>query len=467
MFGLCYTFINMKNLFDEIESYISEEPLRMHVPAHKGRGLEDFLKAEFDITELDFSDNLNHPEGIILKEEKKISEVFSSKASLISVNGASAAVICAICSAVEPTQAVLVPDDCHLSVYYGCIQRGAELIRLRVADHIAGIQLEEIKSGVEKARKNGVNLKACVITSPTYFGCCCDIKAICSYLRQENITVIVDEAHGTHFHFCSDYPASAVDSGADYVIHSAHKSINGLTQTGLLHLCSDKTAPERSRAFMRLNTSTSPSYLLMLSVIKAVEDINNRKNTLYEIKKWYNEFYEQCSLSGKFILLNKEKYQNGQAADYDPFKLCIYSGSITSGFFEENFGIYPELSIDGVTLFCCGMNTNRQDITRLKNALKSAESKTAGFSKGDIPKYGFPQTEAALINPGAFYAGKCSTEDVKDSIGRISTDFVFSYPPGAPVIIPGQRITSAIAEYITQNEALCGAANKKIKVAIQ
>ena len=458
-----------KKLRKEIENYIKKEPVRFHVPSHKGRRSifsDVYLR---DITELSFSDNLNDPKTIIKFEEEKASGIFHARSTLFTVNGATAAIIASIMSAIKPGEKLLLPTNSHISCYYGAIHAGAEVVPLRIKNLTVGITFDEILAALELHQ----GIKLCVITNPTYYGCCNDIESICEELKKKNIIVIVDESHGTHFNFSDVFPISALACRADIVVHSGHKTINGLTQTGLIHLVSEKIDVQSVRSNLCLIQSTSPSYVLLLSLIEAVRQLKTSSNILNQINIWYNSLKSELNKDSLFTLLNYHFYSLGQAFNYDPMKIYIsslekkISGYDLESALESEFAIYSEMSDDDGVLLASGLNAIQEDYRRLLVALNSitADKNKVKFTKKTLNTDKLYLDHKLVLSIREAYVSDGEYKKLTNSNGEISAGFVTAYPPGVPILIPGSLInTDIIATIINSKRNFSGITNGTIKI---
>ena len=445
-----------KKLKEEIDNYIKKNPVRFHVPSHKGRNHQIADLYSRDITELSFSDNLNDPNNIIKNEEQKASEIFNSFSTLFTVNGATAAIIASIMSVVKPGEKLLLPTNSHISCYYGAIHADAHIIPLKVENFTIGVTLEEVLTTLDRHK----SIRACVITNPTYYGCCNDIEKICEELHKHGIIVIVDESHGSHFHFSDIFPLSALDCGADIVVHSGHKTINGLTQTGLLHLNNINMDVQTVRSKLRLVQSTSPSYILLLSLIDAIHQLKSSADILNKINVWYNSLKSELDKDSFFILRNHNLYLQGNAFNYDPLKLYISASNqnVTGWDLDEilasKYAIYSEMSDDDGVLLVSGLNTIQEDYTRLINALKCISNDISRIKpkqtvfKSNVANLEFKQ----ILEIRDAYLSQFEYVKLTDAIGQISSEFIIAYPPGVPVLIPGSLIDIGIIETIVHSK---------------
>ncbi len=445
-----------RKLSEEIENYLKMNPVRFHVPSHKGKGnLFDntYLR---DITELPFSDNLNDPNSIIQIEEQKASEIFNSHSTLFTVNGATAAVMTSMMATIKPREKLLLPTNSHISCYYGAIHADAQIIPLKVKNFATGVTYEEVLSAL--AEHNDINV--CVITNPTYYGCCNDIEKICRELHKHDITVIVDESHGTHFHFSDLYPVSAVDCCADIVVHSGHKTINGLTQTGLIHLISKKIDTQAVRSKLRLVQSTSPSYLLLLSLIDAIQQLKTSSNILNKINIWYNSLESELNKNSFFTLLNHRLFLDGQTYNYDPMKLYLsasdkeISGYDLAGILESKFAIYSEMSDDDCVLLVSGLNATKNDYSTLLDALESirTDNNKRNLTKNKFEQDPYCYDHKQVLSIRDAYFSDSEYKEFVNTTGEISAEFVMAYPPGVPILIPGSLIDNEVITTIKNSK---------------
>ena len=456
----------MKNdkLSERAASYIKRNPVRFHVPSHKGRGESRYIDREYDITELDFSDNLSYPESVIREHEKRLSGLFGVRSTSVTLNGSSSALMAAVMSCARAGEKVLIPSDSHLSAYYGVMHAGAVLIRAECADPFSGCTFEELQRSIEAHP----GIKAAVLTYPTYYGCCGSLEKMISYLRSKGIMSIADAAHGTHLRFGEGYPAAAEDCGCDLAVHSGYKTINGPTQSAMLHNVSGQIPAMDLRKWLRTINSTSPSYPLLLSFLEAAEGLNASKNELTELYLWYNElaeFLEKTPLT----LLNYEKSRSSEDIKFDPLKLPVdfsyaeMDAGEAAGILRENFGIYAEMHDDNVLLLAAGLNSVKEDYDMLKKALGSLNLK--GSRKQKTIK-NLPPLPKQLLDMKSAMQMRYEWTDIDDAQDRISADFLSVYPPGAPLILPGSLISRETAEYYSSaaGERTAGFAGKKIKV---
>lgn len=446
----------MRNtLRESITENTSGDHARFYVPGHKGvKDLAGGIARE-DVTELYFTDDLNHPSSHIQRAEKDASELFGSRFTLFSVNGSSAAVMASVMSCAREGYAVLLPSDSHLSCYYGALHARAKVKRLYIADPVRGLQIGELE---EYLSRTDEPISCCVITSPTYCGCCADLDRIIPILHGRGIRVIADESHGTHLLFTSSADRSAVRHGADYVVHSAHKTMGALTQTAMLHV-NDPDADENAvRFFMRSLQSTSPSFPLICSVMDSVERLKTDRGLFEDKEVWYNEMLET---SKNFRNLEMLSFGGRR----DPLKITVRfhtkAEDLTRILREEK--VDEEMILGDLAVFSMGIGTTGKDIDQLKKALARADAPEGT----DLPRAPLALPETPCVTDMA-RALSLPAEYVplKDCEGRISADMVNVYPPGSPVLIPGSLVTADVIGYIEGAGSVNGIYDGALRVII-
>ena len=272
------------DLLSKLDGYCSEDYVPMHMPGAK-RNTELFQMQNpygIDITEIDGFDNLHHATELLAESMKEASRIFGAEETLYLINGSSAGILSAICGATSRGDQILVARNCHISVYHAIYMNGLYPIYFKPACDTRtgiyqGITIEEIRHEV----KNHPEVKAVVLTSPTYEGNVSQIKEIAEFLHDRDIILIVDEAHGAHFHMSDAFPESAVLQGADAVIQSIHKTLPSFTQTALLHLNGTRIDRERVKMYWNIYQTTSPSYILMAGIDRCMSILRTDGEVLF------------------------------------------------------------------------------------------------------------------------------------------------------------------------------------------
>lgn len=436
----------MKNQLNEnIKNYIDKNPTRLHMPGHKGRVEKEYFYKS-DVTELSFNDNLLSPNDVILRLSEYIKDTFKSKKSFILVGGSTSGIISSILYSLNENDKILFPRNSHISSYYGLFLSGGRPIYIYPKDNILGITEEEYINAV----KENPDIKAAIITYPSYFGFSMDIEKVCDEIKKINkeIIIIVDEAHGTHFSFCDEYPNSSLRANSDIVITSMHKTLTALTQTSLLHVNSDLIDINKLKLYINMTTSTSPSYLFLTSVEEAVHLAKDSGDEiLKDIKKWYIKTKDYVESNTKFSF---EEF-SGKIHDYT--KICIdtsnsdLDGYILSEILEKKYNIFTECSTDKYTLCYLGLKTDESDLEKLKKALKIIDKEKFKIKKRNDIVF---ENKKPIIKYNMRNALKMNRESVKldEAVNKVSIDYIVPYPPGFPILAPGEVIDNDIISYL-------------------
>ena len=480
----------MERLYKKLENYGKSDFYPFHMPGHKRNKacIEGDFPVERDNTEIDGFDDLHHSEGILLEAQKALSRLYGTRASFFSVNGSTAGLLTAISACVKKGGQILVARNCHKAVYHAIYLR--ELVPTYIypqSDPKLGINGEISASRVERCLEANPEIEAVLITSPTYDGVVSDVRRIAEIAHKHGIPLIVDEAHGAHFRFSDYFPDSAVDLGADVVIQSFHKTLPAMTQTAVLHLCSDRVNEKLIHRFLGIYETSSPSYILMSSLDACVYKLERDGSRLFEeFTKNLEEARARLSKC-KYIRLvpsvEEEKImrENQQLFDFDRSKLILatnqssLNGPELSRILREEFHLEMEMTTENYVLAMATVGDTREGFSRLCQAVeeidrrelqKVREAQNAGETcncKCD-PMKQLMTISKAMESPSQL----CLLEE---SVGKISAEFVYLYPPGTPIIVPGEQITGLftrnVRRYMEQGlniHGLCGENNEKICV---
>lgn len=419
---------------NEVENKIS-----FGMPGHKGKNFFD-LDIKRDLTEIYGTDNLLNPSGVIDDLHKEISKVFGSRESFMTTNGSTGALHIAMAMATRPGDKVLIQRNTHKSIYNGLLLNDLDPVYLNTIydkDRAMyfGIGLDELR---EKIKEN--KIAACVLVSPNYFGGILRLKEIIEILHEKDIPVIVDEAHGAHLYFSDLKKYSALDAGADLVINSTHKMIPSLTQAALIHRGTDRFSHEDLLKYINIYNTTSPSYLLMLSIEAglAYMDREGRSELIKraeEIKKLKEAINYDLDLRHESVIAN------------DPMKFLFRIAAMTGEEVVEDFILNKDIRLEMGDLYYAlaivsPINTS-DELGSLKDAILSYED---GTYKKIIPQE-FPLPEKRLLPKEAFLS-EGERISYKNARGRISKGIIGAYPPGVPLVAFGEVIREEIIETI-------------------
>lgn len=455
---------NETPLFNALMEYVNRDTLPFHVPGHKkGIGIDSEFKEfigdnpfKIDVTVFKLVDSLHHPNGPIKKAQELVADAYRSKASFFSIHGTSGAIQAMILSVVKDGDKIIIPRNVHKSVTSGIILSGAIPIFVEPEiDKKLGIAHGVTPESIEKTLKENPDAKAVLIINPTYYGVATDIKKIADIVHSYDIPLIVDEAHGPHLAFSNKLPMSAIEAGADICAQSTHKIIGSLTQGSLLHINSKYVDPKKLQQILNLLQTTSPSYILMASLDCA------RRQIALEGKELLDKAIELCKYTRNeinkipgFYCFGEEVLGKPGSYAFDPTKLTISSRDLGITGFEldtilaDKYHIQMELSDFYNVLAVGSFGDTKEGMDKLINALKEISNEYYGKREPIQDFLDIPDIPKKILNPReAFYSNKVSVP-LKESIGKISGEFLLAYPPGIPVLCPGEEITREVIEYV-------------------
>ena len=461
-------------LLDALENYYQENPAYFCIPGHRfERGISPNLLDLFgeqvfhyDLTEAEGLDDLHHPEGPILEAQQLASELYKTKRTWFLVNGTTCGNEAMILASVKPGEKILIPRNAHKSVQMGLILSGAVPVFLKPSwDEKSSIVCGIDPALVEQALTDDPAIRAVMLVSPTYYGIISDISAIADVCHRHAVPLLVDEAHGSHLYFSEKLPAGALSCGADLVSQSIHKTAGSMTQSSMLHMNSALIDEKRVDDALKLVMSTSPSYILMASLDAAryelaVNGISSMERALHlsgELKE------ELAHIDGIRVrefstqTVRKELHVYAQ----DPLRVVFSASECGLSGFELKEKLYEigKISLEladpeNVVAVVTGANTT-EDIRRLADAVRFLleQETSAGCSgRSDVNPVknnfcDFPLPEMALSPRDAWYA---TTEMVlvSKAAGRVAGEAIIPYPPGIPLVYPGEIITREIQEKI-------------------
>lgn len=447
-----------------LKDYIAQNNIRFHMPGHKGK---DYLSMwsdkvhKMDVTEVPGTDNLHDPKEIILESQKLAAKTFGARRTFFSVNGTTGGIYAAISTVAKPGSKVLVQRNCHRSVYNAIILNNLK------AEYIypSYSQKDMITTGInpsdiEESLKKHSDIVAVIITNPSYYGICSNIKEIAKIVHRYKKVLIVDEAHGSHFKFSDNLPMTAIDAGADISIQSTHKTLPAFTQSSMIHVGTDSIDIQRLANMVSMYQTTSPSYLLLSSIDLARAYMENEgKSKLNQIIDYIKETTSYLKGLDGVNVFDSDKVNYEDIYDFDVMKLLIHidtlSGANLESVLRSKYNIQLEMSDHFYGLALCSVYDDVEDINQFTKALedilrnlKKNKIKVSNGNQnylGKISRYIEPKIEIPLHD--AFHREK-EIIDIHNSIGSISGGFVIPYPPGIPILCPGEIITSEVIEYI-------------------
>ncbi|WP_243116465.1 aminotransferase class I/II-fold pyridoxal phosphate-dependent enzyme [Fonticella tunisiensis] len=437
--------------------YIDENIVPFHMPGHKNnrRGFEELEIIrknlyKMDNTEVPGLDNLHMPEEMILKAEKMAARAYGADKSFFLINGSTSGIYSMILGTTRPGDRIIVQRNCHRSVHMACLIGSLDAVYINptVLDgfNIAvSLDIDEVKETMDKNR----DAKAIVLTYPTYYGTCSNLEEIVREAHKRNMLVLVDEAHGAHLPFSKKLPKSAMECGADISVASLHKTTPALTQTALLNV-NKGIDPDGVRFMMRLFQSTSPSYVLMASIDAARHIMERRgEELLDELLENIYDLKNKISRLGYYRVLDEGCKGKASIYDVDLTKIVIkspFGGRRLEEILRKNYGIQVEMSdIYNATLIS-SVGDTKDSFEMLYKALYEISQKNREDKTIDL-KFKMPGFQPSINMREAYYRPKRKVK-FKESAGLISAEMIAPYPPGIPVVLPGEVITYDIIEYI-------------------
>lgn len=478
------------DLLEQLEQYGSSDYYPLHMPGHK-RHISHFGDPfAIDITEIDGFDNLHHAQGILLEAQKRAAQLYGAEESFYLVNGSTCGILAAVSAATQRGDTVLMARNCHKAVYHAVFLNGLHAEYLYPeADMERGINGSILPEQVRRALEGqeAQRISAVVITSPTYDGVVSDIRRIAAEVHRAGAVLIVDEAHGAHFPMHEYFPETSLACGADLVINSLHKTMPALTQSALLHVQGSRIDRERLRQYLGIYQTSSPSYVLMAAMDRCVRLMQDRGEALFAV---FTERLEKMRLElGKMkrLYLVTGKESELSAFDYDRSKVlisterCVYSGRELAEILRDEYHLEVEMDAPEYVTAIMTVSDTQEGFDRLTRALLEVDRELTETPKTmrkikqqghrwiktlrSLPKNKEVMTIEAAANSEAHAVW------LRESAGCVSAEFVYLYPPGIPLLVPGEQITQELLEqflYYTkcgfELQGLADYAGEKIKV---
>ena len=446
-------------LLDKLKIYTASDAVPMHMPGHK-RNMTAFpwlgeLGGRLDITEIDGFDNLNDPQEIFAELEERVAKLWGADRSICLVNGSTAGVLSAVRAALERGGELLMARGSHKSVYHAAELTGVTAHYL--TPHIdieSGIWGSVTAEDVARALDGHPDVRLTAITSPTYEGVISDVRAIADVCHERGVVLFVDEAHGAHLGF-GGFPENSVRCGADLVVQSLHKTLPSLNQTAVLHINGDRVDPLDVRRNTSMFQTSSPSYILASSVDGCVRYLEREGGSAAD--RWLaarRKFDEDVR-----GLCNLRVYRGGDTVyKLDPSKIvissagCGISGAELMEVFRNKFNIELEMAGVDYVVAMTGMGDTEETLRRLAQAVCDADRMCRRC--GDIPSpHGFALPERRMTAHEAIAASGEFCR-VADALGRVSAEYVWAYPPGVPLLVPGEVIDEDVIQKITSGRIL-------------
>ncbi|MCI7812587.1 MAG: aminotransferase class I/II-fold pyridoxal phosphate-dependent enzyme [Lachnospiraceae bacterium] len=447
-------------IYEALENFRKMRVVPFDVPGHKrGRGNPELTQllgekcVGIDVNSMKPLDNLCHPISVIREAEELAAEAFGASHAFLMVGGTTSAVQSMVLSVAKRGEKIILPRNVHRSVMGAMVLCGAVPVYVNPeCDEKLGIPLGMSVDAVEKAILENPDAKAVFVNNPTYYGICSNLRAIVKIAHKHGMKCLVDEAHGTHFYFGEHLPVSAMEAGADMASVSMHKSGGSLTQSSFLLL-----GPDMSEGYVRqiinLTQTTSASYLLLSSLDISRRNLALRgKEAFAHVVEMAEYARKEINAIGGYYAYSKELCNGDSIYDFDSTKLSIHTlevglaGIEVYDLLRDEYDIQIEFGDLGNVLAYLSIGDRQRDIERLVSALSEVRRRFGGAKTG-LMDHEYIEPVVAVSPQEAFYAPKESLPLAKSS-GRICSEFVMCYPPGIPILAPGEMITDQILNYI-------------------
>lgn len=447
-------------IYEALERFRKMRVVPFDVPGHKrGRGnpeLSAFLGQQcvgVDVNSMKPLDNLCHPVSVIREAEELAADAFGAAHAFLMVGGTTSAVQSMVLTACKRGDEIIMPRNVHRSVINALVLCGAIPVYVNPeVDQRLGISQGMKREQVARAIAEHPNAVAVLVNNPTYYGICSDLKAIVDMAHQAGMLCLADEAHGTHFYFGENQPIAAMKAGADMAAVSMHKSGGSLTQSSFL-LAGPNVHEGYVRQIINLTQTTSGSYLLMSSLDISRRNLALRGKQVFNVVRELAEYArEEINAIGDYYAFGRELINGDSVYDFDATKLSVHTLDIGLAGIEvydalrDDYDIQIEFGDLGNILAYISIGDRVQEVERLVSALAEIRRRYRRDPSGMLSQEYIDPTVVASPQE-AFYAEKISLP-IEQTKNRVCSEFVMCYPPGIPILAPGERITEDILQYI-------------------
>lgn len=463
----------MAYLYDKLKEYSKSGCYGFHMPGHKRNGglIGAELPYSLDITEIDGFDDLHHSHGILKEAQERAAQVYGADETHFLVNGSTSGILSAVLGCTQPGDTILMARNCHKSVYNAVCLNGLRPVYI-YPEILPGT---EINGAVSAAQAEALldqhpDVRAMVITSPTYDGVVSDVRALAGLAHSRGIPLILDEAHGAHFGFHPYFPQNGNELGADIVIHSLHKTLPSLTQTALLHMNGDIADRRSVRKYLHMLQSSSPSYILMASIDECIRLLAEKKEELFDgYTRLLDGARSELACMKHLKLFESEIYDRSKlvidvsnAGLIDREETKKYTGKQLSADLRETYLLQMEMAAPDYVIAMTSPGDTEQGIERLIKALFEIDGKLAKIDNNEsLRAYQTGEKGISCRNDQVYppremnkFTNKVKSVSFMDSEGAIAAEYAYVYPPGIPLAVPGERISGKTVESLTQYERL-------------
>lgn len=448
-------------IYEALIEFEKKRVVPFDVPGHKrGRGNPELAEllgeqcVRMDVNSMKPLDNLSHPVSVIREAEELAAEAFGAAHAFLMVGGTTSAVQAMVLATVKRGDKIILPRNVHRSVMGAMVLCGAVPVYVDPAcDERLGIPLGMRVMDVEDAIRTNPDAKAVLVNNPTYYGICSDLRAIVRAAHAHGMLCLVDEAHGTHFYFGADMPVSAMAAGADIAAVSMHKSGGSLTQSSML-LTGSGVSAGYVRQIINLTQTTSGSYLLMASLDISRRNLALRgRQAFAEVVRLAGYAREEINNIDGYYAYSRELINHDSVFDFDVTKLAVntldigLAGIEVYDLLRDEYEIQVEFGDLGNLLAYLSIGDRLREVERLVSALAEIKRRFGRADRNGLMQQEYIEPRVVVSPQEAFYAEKESLPIARTK-GRVCSEFVMCYPPGIPILAPGERITEEILDYI-------------------
>ena len=460
----------MTTIYEKLKAYSDSDYYGFHMPGHKRKMHMSWAVDPYsvDITEIEGFDDLHHAEGILKEAQERAAGIYHADETHFLVNGSTVGILSAIAGVTNKGDQILVARNCHKSVYHAIYMNELRPVYIYPEfDSRLQLNIEISAEDVRRALNQYPQIRAVMIVSPTYDGVVSDVAGIAKAAHEKGLPLIVDEAHGAHFGFHPYFPENANQKGADIVIHSVHKTLPAFTQTALLHMNGSLVNREKVRRYLHMLQSSSPSYILMAGIDQCMEMLEHHRAEVFDpyVKrlKWIREELGKC----KNIRLIETEH-------YDKSKLVLsvaacknVTGLKLQEILLNQYHLQMEMAAGTYVIAMTSVGDTDEGMERLLKAVQELDVKfrplqgnpevalwpddenaeCEQISAGKLPQAEVVVTPAQMTDMKDTKKEEFMRVPLLESVGYISAEYAYLYPPGIPMLVPGERITEQIQEH--------------------
>ncbi len=471
------------SLLEQLEMYNQTDFYPFHMPGHKRNSRVDYIPVGIDITEIEGFDNLHHAEGVLKQAQERAARLYGAWESFFLVNGSTSGILASISAVVPCGGTLLMARNCHKAAYHGAFLRNLK-VQYMYPEIIMpyGICGGINHNQVEEMLINNPDIQAVFLTSPTYEGMVSNIGKIADIVHRNGRILIVDEAHGAHLSIAREgFPEGAIRGGADLVIQSLHKTLPSMTQTAILHVQGNRVDKNKLRKYLQMYQTSSPSYVLMAGMDSCIRLLEREGPKLFkQYRANLDWFYEEVKNMRHLHVLKPQEVEGvSEVEQMDDSKICIFTtnvsvqknamavessdenraGGLTGAklynLLLERYHLQMEMAAGNYVIAMTSLMDREEGFQRLAGALKELDSQLAESKVKDSSKCPLNALQVSITGRAEVVMTAAEAEEMAEEVisldegcGRISKEYRYVYPPGVPVLVPGERVTREIIELL-------------------